>query len=80
MSVLAVVPMTLRDRFEAWVERILPYTDPARSKRHAVRWQRQLTRSRRVQSDAAVVIAESRTAREHMRGSYQRADERLARR
>ena len=73
--------MGVRSRLEAWLEDILPYTDRARAARRERRFVRQIQRSRKVQAEASVAITESRRAhREHMRGSYERADERLARR
>ena len=81
MTVLLGVPMGLRDRIEAWLEDALPYLDHARERRREEQFKRQLAKSRVVQQEANVAITEARKARrEHMRGSYQRANDRLARR
>ena len=80
MTVLIGSPMALR-RLEVWLERVLPYLDPTRERRRRERFDRQIARSHQVQAEAATAIAEARRSRrEHMRGSFDRADNRLARR
>ena len=81
MTVLLGSPMGWRRRLEDWIEDVLPYLDRARSRRREEQFARQLAKSRVVRAEANIAIVESRRARrEHMRGSYQRADSRLARR
>ena len=80
MTVLLGSPMALR-RLELWLEHVLPYLDPARERRRRERFDRQVARSHQVQAEAVTAIAEARRSRrEHMRGSFQRADDRIARR
>ena len=81
MTVLLEGPMVLRSRLEMWLERVLPYLDPTRERRRRERFERQLAKSRTVQAEAITAINESRRARRaHLRGSFQSADDRLARR
>ena len=81
MTVLLGSPMALRDRIEAWLEDALPYLDRAKARRREEQFARQLAKSRVVRAQANIAIVESRRARrDHMRGSYQRANDRLARR
>ena len=80
MTVLLGSPMAWR-RAELWLERILPYLDPTRERRRRERFDRQMARSHQVRAEAVTAIAEARRSRrEHMRGSFDRADNRLARR
>ena len=79
MTVLLGSPMGWRRRLEDWVEDVLPYLDRARSRRREDQFKRQLAKSRFIRAEATIAIVEARKARrEHMRGSYQRADDRLA--
>jgi hypothetical protein len=60
---------------------VLPWYDVARERAHDKRFRAQIAESKRVNAEAARAIAASRiTRREHMRGSYQRAEDRLGRR
>ncbi len=80
MTVLLGSPMAWR-RLEVWLERALPYLDPARERRRREQFDRQLAKSRTIQAEAITAINESRRARRaHLRGSFQSADDRLARR
>jgi hypothetical protein len=73
--------MGLRSRIECWLEEVLPYTDRATARRRQERFERQLAKSRVIQAQATTAIVEAqRDRRAHMRGSYKRADDRLARR
>ena len=73
--------MGVRSRVEAWLEDALPYTDRARNERRQRRFERQIARSHVVQAEAIAAINEARRSRrEHLRASYQRADDRLVRR
>jgi stalled ribosome alternative rescue factor ArfA len=73
--------MGLRSRFQSWLEEVLPYADRATAKRAQAKYERQLAKSNDVQAEATSAILEARRERRaHLRGSYQRADERLARR
>ncbi len=81
MIVYPVAVMGLRSRIEDWLEEVLPYTDRATARRRQERFERQMAKASVIQAEAITEIVNAqRDRRAHMRGSFQKADDRLARR
>ena len=78
MSVIGAPDMGVRERFQEWLESLLPWYDQDKERAKFAQYMQQVQTSRKVRTDADHLIASSRRdRRQDLRKSFHDASNRL---